>query len=207
MFTTNHAFLSFTGSLCGHFREDSLHLLQECNHAQIIWKHFWRDKPQNIVWNADISEWIAKNMCPIEVGNGRSSSPDGWNIFNVDGSIVNAGVSVATCYRWSSAKFCNKIWETKEIPALCWAFFTGSIVAVGYLAGDILLWNLSSAAPSKGQHNKLAKGVVKLPFFTVERRQLVIILQWSKSYKIECDCVGQLFVYGEVAMKLDLKKC
>ncbi|CAJ1806225.1 unnamed protein product [Sphenostylis stenocarpa] len=82
----------------------------------------------------------------------------------------------------------------KEITALCWASSTGSILAVGYLDGDILLWNLSSAAPSKGQQTS-SKDVVKLQLSTAERRLPVIVLQWSDSYKSQSDS-GQLFVYG-----------
>ncbi|XP_027349377.1 uncharacterized protein LOC113860986 isoform X2 [Abrus precatorius] len=83
----------------------------------------------------------------------------------------------------------------KEISALCWASSTGSILAVGYLDGDILLWNLSSAAPSKG-HQISSKNVVKLQLSTAVRRLPVIVLQWSNSYKSQSDCAGQLFVYG-----------
>ncbi|QCE11939.1 syntaxin binding protein 5 [Vigna unguiculata] len=83
----------------------------------------------------------------------------------------------------------------KEITALCWASSTGSILAVGYLDGDILLWNLSSAAPSKGQQTS-SKNVIKLQLSTAERRLPVIVLQWSDSYKSQSDSAGQLFVYG-----------
>ncbi|XP_020235711.1 uncharacterized protein LOC109815404 isoform X2 [Cajanus cajan] len=83
----------------------------------------------------------------------------------------------------------------KEITALCWASSTGSILAVGYLDGDILLWNLSSAAPSKGQQTS-SKNVVKLQLSTAERRLPVIVLQWSNSYKSQSEGAGQLFVYG-----------
>ncbi|KAL2337095.1 hypothetical protein Fmac_011541 [Flemingia macrophylla] len=82
----------------------------------------------------------------------------------------------------------------KEITALCWASSTGSILAVGYLDGDILLWNLSSAA-SKGQQTS-SKNVVKLQLSTAERRLPVIVLQWSNSYKSQSENAGQLFVYG-----------
>lgn len=83
----------------------------------------------------------------------------------------------------------------KEITALCWASSTGSILAVGYLDGDILLWDLSSAAPSKGQQTS-SKNVIKLQLSTAERRLPVIVLQWSDSYKSQSDSAGQLFVYG-----------
>ncbi|MED6130954.1 hypothetical protein PIB30_005608 [Stylosanthes scabra] len=83
----------------------------------------------------------------------------------------------------------------KEISALCWASSTGSILAVGYLDGDILFWNLSSTAPSKGQQTS-SKNVVKLQLSSAERRLPVIVLQWSISQKSHSDCDGQLFVYG-----------
>ncbi|TKY65816.1 Syntaxin-binding protein 5 [Spatholobus suberectus] len=82
----------------------------------------------------------------------------------------------------------------KEITALCWVSSTGSILAVGYLDGDILLWNLSSAAHSKG--HQTSKNVVKLQLSNAERRLPVIVLQWSNSYKSQSDCAGQLYVYG-----------
>ncbi|XP_047152766.1 uncharacterized protein LOC124824377 [Vigna umbellata] len=83
----------------------------------------------------------------------------------------------------------------KEITALCWASSTGSILAVGYLDGDILLWDLSSSAPSKDQQTS-SKNVIKLQLSTAERRLPVIVLQWSDSYKSQSDSAGQLFVYG-----------
>ncbi|RYR16107.1 hypothetical protein Ahy_B04g073062 isoform A [Arachis hypogaea] len=83
----------------------------------------------------------------------------------------------------------------KEISALCWASLSGSILAVGYLDGDILFWNLSSTAPSKGQQNS-SKNVVKLQLSSAERRLPVIVLQWSSNQKSRSDCDGQLFVYG-----------
>ncbi|KAK7256904.1 hypothetical protein RIF29_30478 [Crotalaria pallida] len=84
----------------------------------------------------------------------------------------------------------------KEISALCWASSTGSILAVGYLDGDILFWNLSSAAPSKGRQTSSSKNVVKLQLSSAEKRLPVIVLQWSNSHKSNSDCAGQLFVYG-----------
>ncbi|XP_061348834.1 uncharacterized protein LOC133294202 isoform X2 [Gastrolobium bilobum] len=84
----------------------------------------------------------------------------------------------------------------KEISALCWASSSGSILAVGYLDGDILFWNLSSAAPSKGQQTSSSKNVVKLQLSSAERRLPVIVLQWSNSHKSHSDSDGNLFVYG-----------
>ncbi|WJX82145.1 hypothetical protein P8452_64941 [Trifolium repens] len=84
----------------------------------------------------------------------------------------------------------------KEISALCWASSDGSVLAVGYLDGDILFWNLSSAAPSKGQQITSSKNVVRLQLSNAERRIPVIVLQWSNSQKSHNDFTGQLFVYG-----------
>ncbi|KAI9115963.1 hypothetical protein K1719_012893 [Acacia pycnantha] len=84
----------------------------------------------------------------------------------------------------------------KEISALCWASSTGSILAVGYIDGDILFWNLSSAASPKGQQTLSSKNVVKLQLSSAERRLPVILLNWSNSHKSCGDGSGQLFVYG-----------
>lgn len=84
----------------------------------------------------------------------------------------------------------------KEISAICWASSNGSILAVGYVDGDILLWNLSPAAFPKGQKTLSSKNVVKLQLSSAERRLPVIVLKWSSSHKSHSDCAGQLFVYG-----------
>ncbi|XP_028760928.1 uncharacterized protein LOC114719585 isoform X2 [Neltuma alba] len=84
----------------------------------------------------------------------------------------------------------------KEISALCWASTRGSILAVGYIDGDILFWNLSSAASPKAQQTVSSKNVVKLQLSSAERRLPVIVLKWSNSHKSHSDCAGQLFVYG-----------
>lgn len=39
--------------------------------------------------------------------------------------------------------------EEKEISALCWVSRDGSILAAGYVDGDILFWKTSTASPSK----------------------------------------------------------
>lgn len=84
----------------------------------------------------------------------------------------------------------------KEISALCWASSSGSILAVGYLDGDILFWNLSCAASPRGQQTLSSKNVVKLQLSSAERRLPVIVLKWSNSHKSHSDYAGQLFVYG-----------
>ncbi|XP_062002443.1 uncharacterized protein LOC133720246 [Rosa rugosa] len=85
----------------------------------------------------------------------------------------------------------------KEISALCWASSNGSILAVGYVDGDILFWNTSSAASIKGQQAvSSSNNVVKLRLSSSERRLPVIVLQWSTLNKSHNDSDGQLFIYG-----------
>lgn len=87
--------------------------------------------------------------------------------------------------------------EEKEISALCWASSDGSILAVGYIDGDILFWNLSSAASTKGQQTgSLGNNVVKLQLSSAERRLPIIVLHWSTSNKPHNDRDGLLFIYG-----------
>ncbi|CAN0838044.1 Syntaxin-binding protein 5-like [Linum grandiflorum] len=76
----------------------------------------------------------------------------------------------------------------KEISALCWTSGSGTVLAVGYVDGDIMLWNLSTTVPSKDSN------VVKLQLSSDDRRLPVIILHWYPK-KSRDDC-GQLFVYG-----------
>ncbi|KAL9226707.1 hypothetical protein vseg_002487 [Gypsophila vaccaria] len=83
--------------------------------------------------------------------------------------------------------------ESKEIVSLCWASLDASILAVGYVDGDILLWNLSSGATHKA--GKPANNVVKLQLSSADKRFPVIVLHWSAS-GVQNDHGGQLFVYG-----------
>ncbi|XP_061986682.1 uncharacterized protein LOC133705464 isoform X4 [Populus nigra] len=84
----------------------------------------------------------------------------------------------------------------KEIAALCWASTDGSVLAVGYVDGDILLWNLSSTASATDKHAaKSSNDVVKLQLSTGDRRLPVIVLHWS-SHRPHNECRGQLFIYG-----------
>ncbi|CAL5322708.1 unnamed protein product [Camellia sinensis] len=85
--------------------------------------------------------------------------------------------------------------EEKEISSLCWASSDGSILAVGYVDGDILLWNLLTSASSKDQRGQRASNNVKLQLSSVDRRLPVIVLHWSGN-KFHTDRGGQLFVYG-----------
>ncbi|KAA8517780.1 hypothetical protein F0562_015257 [Nyssa sinensis] len=87
--------------------------------------------------------------------------------------------------------------EEKEISALCWASLSGSIIAVGYIDGDILFWKISSSASSKDQQAGLSwNHVVKLQLSSAERRLPVIVLHWCANDKSHNDGDGLLFIYG-----------
>ncbi|KAJ6429271.1 hypothetical protein OIU84_020824 [Salix udensis] len=83
----------------------------------------------------------------------------------------------------------------KEIAALCWASTDGSVLAVGYVDGDILLWNLSSTTATNKHAAKSSNNVVKLQLSTGDRRLPVIVLHWS-SHGPHNECCGHLFIYG-----------
>ncbi|GMI79923.1 Tomosyn [Hibiscus trionum] len=85
--------------------------------------------------------------------------------------------------------------QEKEISAICWASSDGSILAVGYVDGDILFWN-TSVSTSKGERNGQRKNVVKLQLSSAERRLPVIVLKWSSNNSSRTDYNGQLFIYG-----------
>lgn len=84
----------------------------------------------------------------------------------------------------------------KEISSLCWVSDNGSILAVGYVDGDIMLWDLSTAASTKDQKSeKLDNNVAKLQLSSGDRRLPVIVLHWSAN-RLDNHHRGQLFVYG-----------
>ncbi|XP_021295747.1 uncharacterized protein LOC110425226 isoform X2 [Herrania umbratica] len=86
--------------------------------------------------------------------------------------------------------------EVKEISSLCWASNDGSILAVGYVDGDIMFWNLSTTTCKKIQQaEKSPNNVVKLQLSSGEKRLPVIVLHWSANQS--CGDHGcKLFVYG-----------
>uniref|UniRef100_A0A2P2MDL8 Uncharacterized protein LOC105648813 n=1 Tax=Rhizophora mucronata TaxID=61149 RepID=A0A2P2MDL8_RHIMU len=81
----------------------------------------------------------------------------------------------------------------KEISSLCWASDNGSVLAVGYVDGDIMLWDLSTSVRGQ-QDEKSSNNVVKLQLSSGDKRIPVIVLHWSANRSH--DCCGQLFVYG-----------
>ncbi|XP_043724332.1 uncharacterized protein LOC122671267 isoform X2 [Telopea speciosissima] len=86
--------------------------------------------------------------------------------------------------------------EEKEISSLCWASSNGSILAVGYVDGDIMLWNTSNTSSTKGpQSGTSSNNVFKLQLSSAKRRIPVIVLHWSAN-RSQDHHGGQLFVYG-----------
>ncbi|GFP92179.1 syntaxin-binding protein 5-like [Phtheirospermum japonicum] len=87
--------------------------------------------------------------------------------------------------------------EEKEISALCWASGDGSIIAAGYIDGDILFWNTSKDSSIKDREAMMSQNVVKLQLSSAEKRLPVVVLHWlDHSKKSRNHREGQLFVYG-----------
>ncbi|CAK9172122.1 unnamed protein product [Ilex paraguariensis] len=87
--------------------------------------------------------------------------------------------------------------EEKEISSLCWVSPDGSILAVGYVDGDILLWNLSTEVSVKDPQAQKSDNndIVKLQLSSSSRRLPVIVLHWFAN-RAHNDRGGQLFIYG-----------
>ncbi|XP_050207178.1 uncharacterized protein LOC126656614 [Mercurialis annua] len=137
--------------------------------------------------NGIIILWDVSEARVLFVGGGKDLQlKDG----NVDSqSEPHANIQDSTSY--------NQL-EDKEISALCWASSNGSILAVGYVDGDILFWKTSTASSiSSHQNESASSNVVKLQLSSGKRRLPVIVLHWSASNKSSSSsCDGQLFIYG-----------
>lgn len=87
--------------------------------------------------------------------------------------------------------------EEREICSLCWASRVGSIVAVGYITGDIFLWDMTVRSPRRDKQIDVSSNVVKLQLASGSRRLPVIVLHWSAGSAIHhSNKGGHLFVYG-----------
>lgn len=86
--------------------------------------------------------------------------------------------------------------EEREICSLCWASKGGSIVAVGYITGDILLWDMTTRSSRQDKQSNVSSNVVKLQLASGNRRLPVIILHWSNGSAGDTHRGGHLFVYG-----------
>ncbi|KAJ0266340.1 V-SNARE coiled-coil y domain-containing protein [Hirschfeldia incana] len=80
--------------------------------------------------------------------------------------------------------------DGKEISSLCWASADGSVLAVGYVDGDILFWDFS-----EGQKGKASNYAVKLQLSSAEKRLPVIVMHWCLDVSRK-NCGGKLFIYG-----------
>ncbi|KAG0570226.1 hypothetical protein KC19_6G145700 [Ceratodon purpureus] len=97
--------------------------------------------------------------------------------------------------------------EEKEICTVCWACQSGTVVAAGYVDGDIWLWAVPTLKEGgSGDHSE-----ADLPFISgtplrkidlvpgKSMKMPVILLKWcasGKGGKDNKDASGQLFVYG-----------
>ncbi|ONM10718.1 transducin family protein / WD-40 repeat family protein [Zea mays] len=86
--------------------------------------------------------------------------------------------------------------EEREICSLCWASREGSTVAVGYITGDILLWDMTTKSSRQEKQSDVSSNVVKLQLASGSRRLLVIVLHWSAGSAVHSNKGGHLFVYG-----------
>ncbi|KAF6999142.1 hypothetical protein CFC21_015208 [Triticum aestivum] len=86
--------------------------------------------------------------------------------------------------------------EEREICSLCWASRGGSTVAVGYITGDILLWDMTAVSSRQGKQTDVSSNVVKLQLASGSRRLPVIVLHWSAGSAKDTTKGGKLFVYG-----------
>ncbi|KAM0887411.1 hypothetical protein ACQ4PT_029066 [Festuca glaucescens] len=85
--------------------------------------------------------------------------------------------------------------EEREICSLCWASRGGSTAAVGYITGDILLWDMTVSS-RQGKQTDVSSNVVKLQLASGSRRLPVIVLHWSAGSAKDTTKGGHLFVYG-----------
>lgn len=125
----------------------------------------------------------------------------------IDGIVVNSSNDVRREH--SEGILDNNGQADKEISSLCWVSSDGSVLAVGYVDGDILLWDLTNGSSTKDlQRNESLSNVIKLQLSSAEKRLPVIALHWH-SNSANKGPKGQLFVYGgdEIGSKEILTVC
>ncbi|KAL3699419.1 hypothetical protein R1sor_017441 [Riccia sorocarpa] len=94
--------------------------------------------------------------------------------------------------------------EEKEISCVCWVCPVGSVAAVGYIDGEILLWSLPTIMKPKGQTDmELVHGPPYSgePLMTVDlapgkAKTPVVGLTWSASGNSSRGPGGRLYVFG-----------
>ena len=67
---------------------------------------------------------------------------------------------------------------------------------MGYITGDILLWDMTTRSSRQGKQSDVSSNVVKLQLASGSRRLPVIVLHWSAGSAIHSTKGGHLFVYG-----------
>ncbi|XP_062190422.1 uncharacterized protein LOC133893429 isoform X2 [Phragmites australis] len=86
--------------------------------------------------------------------------------------------------------------EEREICSLCWASKGCSTIAVGYMTGDILLWDMTTISSRQDKQSDVSSNVVKLQLASGSRRLPVIVLHWSAGSAADSNKGEHLFVYG-----------
>ncbi|XP_019084500.1 PREDICTED: uncharacterized protein LOC104708556 [Camelina sativa] len=100
------------------------------------------------------------------------------------------GKTVGDSLEASHDEFSDLELDGKEISSLCWASTDGSVLAVGYVDGDILFWDFSD-----GQKGNPSNHVVKLQLSSAEKRLPVIVMHWCLDVSRKSSG-GKLFIYG-----------
>jgi len=128
-----------------------------------------------------------------DVSDNNAVSVRGYGDLHVKGQIIGAQ---SDADEDQSNDAIDDSEEEREICSLCWASRGGSIVAVGYITGDILLWDMNTGTPRQVKQMDVSSNVVKLQLASGSRRLPVIVLHWSAGSPIHCNKGGHLFVYG-----------
>ncbi|WCJ28042.1 transducin family protein / WD-40 repeat family protein [Euphorbia peplus] len=136
--------------------------------------------------NGVVILWDVFEAQILFVGGGKDLELKGGDVDSQNGADSNLQNNISH----------NQV-EEKEITALCWASSSGSILAVGYVDGDIMFWKTSTVSSIRVQQNESSgNNVIKLQLSSAARRLPVIVLHWSASHKSSNDCDGQLYIYG-----------
>ena len=118
----------------------------------------------------------------------------GWNYHQMNESDADGSTSSRS--NEEKDQMLGDDQRDKDIISLCWASSYGSILAVGYVDGDIMLWNMTDTVSGKDyKAGNPANKPVKLQLSSAQKRFPVIVLHWSAS-GVHDDHGGQLFVYG-----------
>lgn len=128
-----------------------------------------------------------------DIVEGRVVMVRGDKVLDLKDGNVNSHSAVST----SHTDHTIQNMEDKEISASCWASSDGSIIAVGYIDGDILFWKTSSSSSIKvDQGGYSSNNVLRLQLSSAEKRLPVVVLHWFSNSNSQNDADGYLFIYG-----------